>query len=48
MQQSTRAFALENAAFTSYVGLQKFREFKLEVDSSSKAGCRSVGLWAKA
>ena len=47
-QQSTREFALANAAFTSYVGLQKFREFKLEAESSSKEGCRSVGLWAKA
>ena len=47
-QQSTREFALANAAFTSYIGLQKFREFKLEAESSSKEGCRSVGLWAKA
>ncbi len=46
--QSTRGFALANAAFTSYIGLQKFREFKLEADPSSKEGCRSVGLWAKA
>ena len=36
--QSTRGFALANAAFTSYIGLQKFREFKLEADSSSKEG----------
>ena len=33
MQQSTREFASANAAFTSYIGLQKFREFKLEAES---------------
>ena len=27
-QQSTREFALANAAFTPYMGFQKFREFK--------------------
>jgi len=44
----TREFALANAAFTSYVGLQKFREFKLQLESTSTDGCRSIGLWAKA
>ena len=44
----TREFALANAAFTSYVGLQKFREFNLQLESTSTDGCRSIGLWAKA
>ncbi len=44
----TCEFALANAAFASYLGLRKFSEFKLEVESTSTEGCRSICLWAKA
>jgi hypothetical protein len=46
--QKTREFALANAAFTSYIGLRKFRDFKLELEATAAVGDVKVGLWAKA
>ena len=43
----TRDHALANAAFTSYVGLRNFRDFKLEVEAGSVEPNVRVGLWAK-
>ena len=43
----TRDHALANAAFTSYVGLRNFRDFKLDVEADSVEPNVRVGLWAK-
>jgi hypothetical protein len=43
-----REQALANAAFTSYTGLRKLRDFKMELESGSTAANPKVGLWAKA
>ncbi len=44
----TRDHALANAAFTSYFGMNKFREFKMELEAGSTPANPKVGLWAKA
>ena len=45
---NSREYALSNAAFTSFVGLAKFRDFKMELEASSTPDDPKVGLWAKA
>ena len=43
----TRDHALANVAFTSYVGLRNFRDFKLEVEDGRVDHNIRVGLWTK-
>ena len=47
-KESTRQHALINAAFTSYFGLNKFRQFEMELEAGSTPANPKVGLWAKA
>ena len=46
-QEKSRNHALANAAFASYPGLCKFRDFKLELEEGSTEANPRVGLWAK-
>lgn len=44
---ATRENALTNAAFSTFLGLNNLREFKMELEASSTATDSKVGLWAK-
>ncbi len=44
---NSREDALANAAFTSYIGIQAYRDFKMELEEGSAEETPKVGLWAK-
>ena len=46
-KETTRKHAMANAAFASYPGLHKFRDFKMELEEGSTPENGRVGLWAK-
>ena len=47
-EESTRPYALANAAFSSFSALQGYRDFMMELESGSTPENPRVGLWGKA
>ena len=47
-EKGNTEYALSSAAFTTYTGLSKLRDFSMELESGTTPENQKVGLWAKA